>query len=46
LQREKSDDKPVAYLYDIICNSAVMKDQLEHSRFKIIDINSEDQIQQ
>ncbi|HQA08396.1 MAG TPA: hypothetical protein PLM20_08705 [Syntrophomonadaceae bacterium] len=43
MHREKSDDKPVAYLYDIICNSAIMKDQLDNSHFEVIDISSDDQ---
>lgn len=43
MPQERFDDKPIAYLYDIICNSAIMKDQLSDSDFKVIDIKSDDQ---
>lgn len=37
------DDQQIAYLYDIICNSAIMRDQLDNSQFKVIDISSDEQ---
>lgn len=43
MANDPSDDKKVAYWFDIICNSATMRDQLDDPRYQVIDFTSDDQ---
>lgn len=35
-------EKKTAYLYDIICNSATMRDHLDNPLYQVIDLTADD----
>lgn len=37
------DDKRIAYLFDIICNSPIMREQLDNPLYQVVDFTSDDQ---
>lgn len=39
---EPNDEKKTAYLFDIICNSATMREHLDNPLYQVVDFTSDD----